>query len=489
MKILLISSPHHYLYSSRISNSFGKTPPINLACLAAFLIDKGIKVEIFDPSAEEIELGDLYACVPRDFDIVGVSSFTPTLKESVEILRIAKKINSRCIAIMGGAHISALPRETMSDFPGIDYGIVGEGELTLYELIKALQEDGDISKVKGIIYRSNKEIIFNGYRERIVNLDSLPFPAYNLLDMKKYRLKLHHIWSNEYFEYSPYTNLFTSRGCPKNCTFCGMRSIWGNNIYLRSAEKVLDEVDILVNKYNIRCIEISDSCLLFEKTRTNKLLDGLILRDYDVNFSCMLRVDSVDEETLRKMRKAKFRLLRFGVESGCQQILDAMNKGYTISQIEDAFKIAHRVGIAVTACVIVGYPGETKTTFKETMRFLKKIKPTAVDFYVATPLVGTQLFRQATEKGYISNSQWANWSFFPEEPVLNTPELSSADLMKLFKKAYSSFYFSPHFVFQCIKNLHYPGRISFYYSGFRALILILLKKIINNRLGNKCKIH
>jgi len=476
MKVLFVGPPHQYLYS-RISKSFGKTPPINLASLAAFLLDRGFEVEIFDPAVKGVTLEELSGYLPKEFDVVGVSSLTPTIKESAEILKIAKNINPQCIAIMGGPHISALPERTMSEFPIIDYGILGEGEITLYELLKTLMQHENISKIKGLVYRDSGTIKFNGIRERIKNLDSLPFPAYHLLPIDKYELKLHHFWSQENIEFSPYVNLFTLRGCAYNCNFCGIETVWGNSIYFKSAEYVLKEIDLLVRNYNVKCIEISDSCILVNKPRLHKILDGLIDRDYNLNFTCMLRADYIDETTLNKLKKAKFRLLRFGVESGCQFILDAMNKGYTISQIKETFRLTHRVGIAATACIIIGYPGETYETFEETLNLLDEIKPTAVDFYIAVPLVGTKLYELALRNGYISNGDWFNWTFLPQKPVLNTPYLNSCDLNVLLKKAYIRFYFRPRFILKCIIDARSPKKIKFYSKGLIALISILLKKM------------
>ncbi|MFH1441758.1 MAG: radical SAM protein [Candidatus Omnitrophota bacterium] len=476
MKILFVGIPHHYLYS-KISKSFGKTPPVNLAGLAAFLLDKGFEVQIFDPAVDNILLEDLHKYLPKDFDAIAVSSLTPTFLQTIDILKIAKAINPKCISIMGGPHFSALPLETMAGYKVIDFGIIGEGEITLFELLETLQNNKDISKVKGLVYRDNGHMKFNPVRERITNLDKLPFPAYHLLPMNKYGIKLHHFWSYEEIELSPYTNLFTSRGCRYNCTFCGIRSVWGNCIYFKSAEYILSEIDLLVKKHNIKCIEISDSCLLANKPRLFKILDGLIERDYNLNLTCMLRVDSVDEPILKKLKKAKFRLLRFGVESGSQQILNAMNKQFTLAQIKEAFRLTHKIGIAATACVIIGYPGETKQTFKETLRFLNVIKPTAADFYIALPLVGTEFYRLSLEKGYIPHHQnWSNWTFLPENPVLNTPDLSSQDLKFLIKKAYIKFYLNPSFIIKSIKNNYFLKLMNFYWNGTKLLISMFRKQ-------------
>lgn len=476
MKIILVGSPHHYVYSG-ISKSFGKTPPINIASLAAFLLDNGFEVNIFDPSVDEITVEELPKYLPKEFDVIGVSSLTPTIRQSAEILQIAKAINPQAITIMGGSHLSALPDRTMSEFPIIDYGIIGEGEATFLELLRTLIQHKDVSKVRGLIYRDKGVTKFTGYRDRIENLDLLPFPAYHLLPMERYKLKLHHFWSQDNIEFSPYTNLFTSRGCSYNCSFCGIRTVWGSAIYFKSAEYILKEVDLLVKNYNLKCIEISDSCVLVNKTRLYKILDGLIERDYDLNFTCMLRVDGVDEVTLKKLKKAKFRLLRFGVESGCQSILDAMNKRYKVNQIKEAFKLAHKVGIAVTACIVIGYPGETHETFEETLRLLNEIKPTAADFYIALPIVGTELYKIALENGYIiDNGDWSNWTFLPKQPVLNTPYLSSRELKLLLKKAYIKFYFDPRFILKCIKTPHFLKKIGFYYKGLNTLSSLLLSK-------------
>lgn len=475
MKVILINPSSRGVYS-KISASLGKTPPVNLAAIAAYLREREIEVTILDAAVLGLDFSQIEDFLSQGFDVVGVSSFTPTLNDSIEILRIAKKQNQNCVTVIGGAHVSALPKETLAQHAVIDYGIIGEGEITFYQLLRCLQNKDDPSTIPGLALSDAGNIKITSKRDLIEDLDSLPFPAYDLLPMDKYSLKLHHIWSSEKIAIKPYTDLFTSRGCPYECTFCASKVIWGRKVRYKSSHYVLGEIDFLVQKYGIRAIEICDDTFLINKPRLDEILQGLLERNYDINFTCMSRVDDVDLETLKKLKKSGFRLIRFGVESCSQKILDAMKKGTKVEEIRRVFKLAKEAKIAATACIIIGYPGETRQTFECTLQTLKEIEPTAVDFFIAIPIVGTELYRIAKENNYLSNEDWSNWTLIPERPPINTPYLNSQELKGMLKEAYKSFYFRPAFMLRCIRQLRSWQQVKIYLKAFKAFLSVLISR-------------
>ncbi|MFC1690541.1 B12-binding domain-containing radical SAM protein [Nanoarchaeota archaeon] len=470
MKILLINPPYSDVYT-RVSYAEGVVPPLGLAYLAAYAREKGFEVKILDANALQIPLNKIKNHIPKDIDVVGTTSFTPSLNKSCKILSICKEINPNIITIIGGAHISALPKETLKYYSSIDFGIIGEGEITLVELLKTIQKKESLSTVKGICYRDGKEIKLNQRRELIEDLDILPFPAYDLLPVEKYCVPLHHVGFGQRVPTKPFAAIFTSRGCPYNCTYCASKVIWERKVRFRNPKNVLAEIDHLVKNFNIKVIDIADDIFTINNKVFNAILDGLIERDYDLHFNCLSRVNTIDMEKLKKLKKAKCYLIRYGVESGSQKVLNLMKKNITKEEVIKAFKMTHKVGIPASASFIIGHPGETNATVKETIDLAKKIDPVLAHFFVAIPLVGTELHDIARIKGLIVNNMgWEQWVQMPDEPILRTEKLSVKRLKKLRDKAYKEFYFRPSFIIKSILRIRRLEQIKLYIRGFLAVL-------------------
>lgn len=470
MKVLLVNPPYHEVYS-KVSTAEGVTPPLGLAYIASYLRSNDIDVEILDANALQININALYNLSTkfRSFDIVAVPSFTPSINKSVKVLEIAKKINPECVTVMGGSHITAIPVETMEAYPVIDFAVLGEGEKTFLELVRALDENRNPSEVDGIAYRMNGGIKLTKSRKLIENLDELPFPAYDLLPMNKYRIPLHHVGFGKNVPLKPFAVVFTSRGCPFNCTYCASKVIWGRQVRFRSPENVLDEIDYLVTKYKLRVLDVADDIFTINNKRANAILDGLIERKYDLHFNCLSRVDTINRDLLEKMKKAGCYLIRFGVESGSQKILDRMKKQVKISKIKEAFKLTKEVGIPATASFMLGHPGETQQTAQETINIAKEIDPYLAHFFITIPLVGTEVYEIAKRDNLIVDRDWSYWVQMTSAPVLRTEELSPEDLVKLRKKAYMSFYFRVSFLISCIRRIKHPSQVTGYLKGIFAV--------------------
>jgi anaerobic magnesium-protoporphyrin IX monomethyl ester cyclase len=476
MNVLLINPSYADVYKL-VSTARGKTPPITLAYLAAYLRERGHRVHILDAENLRIGVEEIEKFFPQDTDIVGVSSMTPSFNNSLKVLKAVKHIKPSCITVMGGPHITALPEEVMREAKNLDFGVLGEGEETLAELLDWLSSGRkDLKKlreIKGITFRDNQSVIITQKRDYISNLDSLPMPAYDLLDMSIYELKPHQVWSNKKVHLKPYTNLFTSRGCLHSCTYCASNIIWGRKARFKSSAYVLREINILVNEFGIKSISICDDSFLLDKDRAIEILDGIINRNYDLNFCCFSRVDEVNEDLLYKLKHARCHLIRFGVESCSQKILDAMKKGYKVNQIRKVFKLCKKVGIAASACIIIGYPGETKESFNETLRTLKEIDPVGCDFFIAIPIVGTEFYEMALRNGYLVKRDWSEWIQLPDKPLIKTEHLTPQELLVLRKKALLDFYFRPYKIWQIVKNLRSAEEIRYYLNGLCAILGLL----------------
>ncbi|MEA3378922.1 MAG: radical SAM protein, partial [Nanoarchaeota archaeon] len=257
------------------------------------------------------------------------------------------------------------------------------------------------------------------------------------------------------------------RGCPYNCRYCASKVMWKKKVRYRSLDKTMEEIDYLIDKFKIKCLEFNDENFIINKPRMYKLLEELKDRkeEYGLHWNCLTRVDSVDKRSLETMKDAGCYFVRFGVESGNQKILNAMDKGITVKQIKDAFKLINKVGIANSASFIIGYPGETKETFNETLRLVKEINPTLAFFFIAIPIVGTHLYKEAKEKNLILNPDWNGWVQMAEKPIMKTETLNPNDLLEMRRKAYKEFYFRPSYMLKMLKSIRSKEQLKFYING------------------------
>lgn len=480
MKILLIKPPEKEVYN-KVPTVAGIAQPMGLACIAAYVRQHGFNdIAILDCEAMQIGLNDVKLHIPSDVNVVGLTSVTPTLRNAVAIIKIAKEINLHCVTVLGGDHITALPKETLEAFPEIDFGVFGEGEITFLELLNHLNErKKQFSDIKGLVFRDEDEIIVNGPRPLIENIDILPIPAYDLLPMEKYLPPAHHaIFIGQGVKLNPFTIFFSLRGCPYRCKYCASKVMWGRKVRYHSVAKTMEEIDYLIKNYNIKCLEFNDENFIINKPRMEILLKELKKRkeEHGLYWNCLTRVDSVDAKTLKEMKESGCYFIRFGVESGDPAILQAMTKDITVEQIRNAFKLTHKAKIACSASFIIGYPGETKETFRRTLELAKEINPSLAFFFVAIPIVGTELYMEAKEKNLILNPDWNGWVQMAETPIMKTEALLPEEIIDLRNKAYKEFYFRPKYILNMLKNIRTKEQFMFYLRGFFGVISILKKE-------------
>ncbi len=470
MKTILINPPSRERYGKQKRVS-GIVPPLGLAYLASSLIKAGFDVEIIDSYAFDYSVIDIENILKKkDFEIIGITATTLSLDIAIEILRISKIINPNCVTIIGGPHTTALPTETLKSYSFIDFIIRGEAEETIVELLDKIEKRESYYDIKGISYKEGDKIRNNPDRELIQDLDSLPFPAYDLLPMDKYFPSPHHGFSfykkvNNY----PFFSIFTSRGCPYRCTFCASAVTWRRKVRVRSTDNVMEEIDLLVDKYKIKNLDIYDDTFLLKKDRTIQILNELIKRNYDLDFSCLSRVDSIDDEIVSKLSKANCYSLRFGIESGSPKILELMKKDINLNQALDAFKLIKKYNIVRNACFIFGHPGETLDTANETIKFVKKLDPDVAFFYILVPFHGTEVMEIVKTKNLLVNTKSENWTFVAKETNIRTESLSSEDLIKLRKKAYRAFYLRPKYISDKLIKIKSLDTLKFYIDGVRSI--------------------
>lgn len=434
MKVLFVNPPQtasKYKFMGVIA------PPLGIAYMAGVLQENHIDVEILDASAEDMDFKDVEKeLLKRKPDLVALTALTPTIGRALETAQVVKETLPDSIVVMGGYHPTFNFIETLED-ENVDIVIRGEGEYIMLNLVQALENQNSLHDVKGIVFedKNSKEIVVNPEAPLIQDLDELPFPALNLLPMKKYRL----LDMDTHM-----TTMITTRGCPMQCSFCSSAAMHGKKIRERSVENIVDEIEYLKTNYDIDTIAFMDDTFTLKKRKVMAICDEILKRNIEIMWGCTSRVDTLDEKLLKKMKEAGCITIFIGVESADQQQLDNMCKNTTIAKIENAFKIAHKLKIRTIASVALGMPGDTKKIMNKTVKFVHKLKPNYAIYSLATPYPGTRFYKEAFEKNLIKIKDWSKYTLIT--PILETIDCSLNDMRKIQAKAFMKFYLRPHYI-------------------------------------------
>jgi anaerobic magnesium-protoporphyrin IX monomethyl ester cyclase len=440
-KIALVNPPtlkgvyHHQLFL-----------PIGLAYLAAVLKEKEHEVTVVDCPALEIDHEKLKAKLSAfEPDMVGITSMTPTIQSTLMSARVAKEACPEAVVTLGGPHATFMDKQILEQEAAVDVVVRGEGEQTLLEMARNVADAESLHKVDGITLRHGEQIVQTPNRPFIQNLDALPYPAYDYFQLDRYLLfgKL-------------FLPVITSRGCPFQCSFCTTSRILGKEYRARSPKNIVDELEFLKNTYGADAFTFYDDTLTLDKNRIFKICEGIRTRQIDLPWDCQTRVDQISKEVLAEMRATRCQQVFFGVESGCQEILDAVKKRTTVEQNAKAIKLAKEAGLFVAISIIIGYPGETRAMLQQTLDFIRRTEPDDVYLCVATPYPGTELRRVVEKMGLKMSADWGLYDTVT--PVFENPLLSAEDIVKLRKQFYDSFY-SPRYVFRHLFKGNFYSRI------------------------------
>lgn len=427
------------------------TPPFGIMYLAAMLEKHKVEVNIIDTSFNQnwnTLKRNLQEIKP---DFVGISSVTPMIADAFKVAELAKKLDPGCTTILGGPHATVVQVVN----PHIDFCVCGEGEATFLELIKQVEAEGDLSKVKGIYYKDRDDLIRTLPRPPIEDLSELPFPAWHLLPT-----------TEQYFKVNGRCGmLIASRGCPFNCTYCQptLRMLFGSKVRFRNPENVVDEIEMLVKHYNIKEFFFHDDTFTFNKSWVKELCDLIIERDIRLPWGCNSRVNTVTRELLKTMKKTGCTQLSIGVESGSQEILDkALRKGIKLSEVRSAFKLCKEEGIDTKAFLMLGSPFETRESLRSTVQLIREIKPDRIDISRTTPLPGSDLFTMSKQLG-ILNMDENSWTGYYYRDLSTLPlkvGVSNEEIMRTQNELYVmntvNVIFSIRFVGKVLKSSKHP---------------------------------
>ena len=395
MNVTLINPPPFAIVEPWYDRpDFGRA---GLAYLAGYLRqDSDFDVRICDAKLERLDFEAVVRRVVADRpDVVGLTAFTNEITPAAYMAALIKHELPNCVTVIGGVHVTALPAKTLEQFPSFDIGVVGEGEITFSDLCRSLRDGGSLADTPGLIYRTGGEILSSGSRPRILDQDSIPFPAWDLMPR-----------SNTYF-------LMSLRGCPLNCVFCMNPN--GRVARQRTVENVMEELELVLNTYHPTDIWWADELFSIDTERTHRLLDAMIAANVRgrVRWWCQTHVRYVDEELFVKMKQAGVRLVGLGIETGDEAKLRTLGKGTNLAMIMRAREAARRAKVPVSSFFVIGQPDESVASIKRTIDFAVKLNPEEPIFGVMVPYPGTEVSRLAAEGkgGYrLTSFDWDDYN-------------------------------------------------------------------------------
>ncbi len=458
-------------YGSDMKHFGAVTEPMGLAYIAGALEASGIEVTIIDAPALELGIEDVGDRIQGlQSDLIGISLLTPSFGVVKALCdRLKTRFPDKTI-ILGGPHCTALPERTMDDIPSADIVCFGEGEQTLKEIAR-MGADCNLEQVNGICFRdTQKAIVKNEPRPYIGDLDQIPPPARHLLPMEKYHLTASRVADGSYCP-----TIIVARGCPFGCSYCSHS--FGRKIRFHSVERILTEIDTLIANYQIRQLNIEADTLTANKKFINALCRALIDKGYAkrLKWTCESRVDTVDEELLKLMKKAGCWQISYGIETGSQRLLKMINKGIRLEQVEQAIALTHKAGISVRGFFMLGLPSETPEESKETIDFAIRLNPRWAQFTITIPYPGTPMFEQLDRDGQILHYDWAEyntWSGWKDNARI--PFVAEGrtleELLSLQKKALRRFYLRPQMFFRFLISIRGTADFKKYATGFYVLI-------------------
>ncbi|HTY45550.1 MAG TPA: radical SAM protein [Patescibacteria group bacterium] len=437
-RVLLINPPVH------IEQIYGKyselaafQPPVGLCSLAGYLRKFEYDVRILDAAVSGLSVSDTVRHVAaQEADLVGISANTANISIVAHLAAELKKTGVPSKIAVGGPHPTFMPEQTLQE-GCFDFAAIGEGEQTLLELVRVLESAGtDFREIDGLAFKDQDGgIVMNRPRRLIEELDTLPFPAVDLLpDLRKYRLYLLH------YKTLPYMTVFTSRGCPYTCVFCN--TPFGKKVRYHSPGYVIDYIRYLYQQFGVRELHFSDDTVTMDERRIFSLCGLLQASKSKVNWYAGIRADLKDKTLLKEMKRAGCWIVAVGAESGDERILKLIKKNVTPAQILHTCQAVRRAGMKLKTFFIIGHPGETVESIDATIRFAKSLKAHFPVFSLMTPYPGTELWDNAQAYGTFDKSDFAKLVISTSDPIFIPYGLSKEVLLSKQQEAFRKVYFN-----------------------------------------------
>lgn len=483
MKVCLINSPYLITYG-RFNVGHNCYFPLGLGYITSLLIKEGHEVVLLDPDAQRLDLNKLKEKILSfQPEVVGISTLAPSFPNALRIATMIKE-NMAVPIVIGGVHATALSKEILRQYREFDIVVRGEGEFTFLELCQYFQGHKKLELIKGITYRDgNAGIIENEPRPYLENLDILPFPERNLVDLDNYQLNVH------FDRGTRSATMITSRGCPSQCTYCASFLVAGKKFRAHSPQYTISEIEKLIKDYKVRHILFWDDSFTLSHERVVEICKLILKKKLNFTWTCMGRVDRGNKEIYSLMKKAGCYNILFGIESGNEGILKNIKKNITLDQARATLKVCNDLGIKTHLTFIFGSPGETAETVRNSINFAKELKPTLANFFMVIPYVGTEMYNKlyslSHKKEEITN--WEDWS----HSSLNAPvryldtEISTAEIKKWLSRAYWEFYLNP---FQALRMLKFIDSFKVFKIYLRGGLGLLSQSLLWRIKSQKVKV-
>lgn len=429
-------------------------PPLWAAIMAGYLKHLGYSVILYDAEVENwnynqtankaVEADPLLAAVVVSGS--NPSASTMNMAGAGEIVTLIQDIAPGIKTLLCGLHPSALPKQTISE-ENVDFVCQGEGFYTLPLLIDAVKAGANDFQIDGLWYKKDHRIVSNPRPPLMKKLDQVPMPAWDLLPMDKYRAHNWHCF-DRIEERQPYAVLYTSLGCPFNCTFCCINALFGKQaIRYRSLKNVVEELDFLVNTYGIKNIKIIDEMFALNEKRIIALCDMIIERKYDLNMWAYARVNTVTEKMLSKMKQAGINWVAYGFESGSKRVIENITKGYKMEQVGKVVEMTYDLDIHICANFIFGLPEDDFDSMNETLKLMLDINAEWANIYCAMAYPGSRLYEMALENEWPLPGSWEGYSQYAYETLpLPTNYLNGGQVLSFRDYAFHAYYNNPRYL-------------------------------------------
>lgn len=447
MRIMLVSPPvaKHNTYG-KFSFASPSLVSLGLCSVASYIknVDKLDVIHVSDSALHNFNEGEIISKI-LDFrpDILGMTSVTASYNTAKRIISHVKKMESAIITVMGGPHVSAMPSEVMNDCPWLDFGIIGEGEISFAGIVEWAKKKTAIEDVDGIIYRDSSKIIIKKQKKVIEDMDTLPFPDLSFVNIND-------------LEHTPIRNsntsihIVTSRGCPFRCLHCE-QSVFGEVYRSHSVGYIIRQLLYLKENYNVRSVSFEDDSFIISKKKMFEFCTQMIKNKVGVAWNCSLRNELLEEDLLNMMKKAGCRYIYLGIESGEPRLLKLLNRPNNLEMIKKQVSIIKKNKINVHGSFLLGMPTETRASINKTINFALSLKLDSVTFNLFTPFPKTYLRGLAFSRGNVSDN-WDDYSDHSPSPSFVPDGFSADELLEYQKIAYRRFYTRPGYV---IGHLNY----------------------------------
>ena len=419
-RILLINPVNHWVF---------KTPFLGLASLASALEKIGIEVKIIDCQVSS-NYKEIIVNLLKSYPNVGISANVASISSALEISKLIKQVSPATKIIMGGPQPTAIYDKLIPEYA--DIVVMGEGEDTIVELLRS----DNLERIRGIAYWEN-EVKVTTSRPFIADLDRLPFPAWHLVNLEKYRFANTHI---------PFVGMMTSRGCPYQCIYC-TKFVHGTKLRLRSLDNVIREIDYLVNRFGIREIHIQDDNLLFYPERVKELCRMIISRNYKdlrFNLGSGVAANVGDQEMFKLLALAGTYFVSFAIESASQDISHKIGRRIDLKLIRQKIDMAKKAGMRTRALFILGLPFDTVASMEESIRFARNLPVDYASFFIAIPFPGTRFYEIVEKDGkFLYDLITKSDHYTTGKAVYEMDSLKAKDVERMYKRAYRKFYWRP----------------------------------------------